>query len=296
MSQEVLKIETSKGERTALALSLEEGSIGALVLDDFLAIEVGNTVKRTKDVLGIAVGEELIGRVIDPLGNPQDGLGDIFFPEVRPREKNKKIQRNPLEARAPSVLERESVNTPLHTGIKSIDAIIPIGRGQRELIIGDRQTGKTAVALDAILNQLHDKGRRRPICIYVAIGQKESKIVKIAETLKKYDALQYSIIVSASASSPAALWYLAPYAGCAIGEYFRDKGEDALIVYDDLSKHAWAYRQISLLLRRPPGREAYPGDIFYLHSRFSSTPQNFHKSSAAGRSRRCRSSRPSSAT
>ncbi len=260
VSQEVLKIETSKGERTALALSLEEESIGALVLDDFLAIEVGDTVKRTSDVLGIEVGDELIGRVIDPLGNPQDGLGDIF-------RKGEKVQRNPLEARAPSVLEREGVNTPLHTGIKAIDAIIPIGRGQRELIIGDRQTGKTAVALDAILNQLHDKGRRRPVCIYVAIGQKESKIVKIAETLKKYDALEYTVIVSASASSPAAMWYLAPYAGCAIGEYFRDKGQDALIVYDDLSKHAWAYRQISLLLRRPPGREAYPGDIFYLHSR-----------------------------
>jgi F-type H+-transporting ATPase subunit alpha len=260
VSQEVLKIATKKGERTALALSLEEESIGALVLDDFLSIEVGDAVKRTGEVLSIAVGEELIGRVIDPLGNPQDGLGDIFA-------KGKNVQRNPLEARAPSVLERESVNTPLHTGIKAIDAIIPIGRGQRELIIGDRQTGKTAVALDAILNQLHDKGRKRPICIYVAIGQKESKIVKIAETLKKYDALQYSIIVSASASSPAAMWYLAPYVGCAIGEYFRDKGEDALIVYDDLSKHAWAYRQISLLLRRPPGREAYPGDIFYLHSR-----------------------------
>ena len=199
-------------------------------------------------------------------------MGSVIF-----LKKGRSVQRNPLEAHAPSVLERESVNTPLHTGIKAIDAIIPIGRGQRELIIGDRQTGKTAVALDAILNQLHDaprggsgeagKGRRRPICIYVAIGQKESKVVKIAETLKKYDALQYSIIVSASASSPAAMWYLAPYAGCAIGEYFRDKGEDALIVYDDLSKHAWAYRQISLLLRRPPGREAYPGDVFYLHSR-----------------------------
>jgi len=260
VSQEVLKITTKKGERTALALSLEEESIGALVLDDFLSIEVGDTVKRTKEVLSIAVGEELIGRVIDPLGNPQDGLGDVFI-------KGKVPQHNPLEARAPSVLEREGVNTPLHTGIKAIDAVIPIGRGQRELIIGDRQTGKTAVALDAILNQLHDKGRKRPVCIYVAIGQKESKIVKIAETLKQYDALQYSIIVSASASSPAAMWYLAPYVGCAIGEYFRDKGEDALIVYDDLSKHAWAYRQISLLLRRPPGREAYPGDIFYLHSR-----------------------------
>ncbi len=260
VSQEILKITTKKGERTALALSLEEESIGALVIDDFLAIEVGDTVKRTGEVLSIAVGDELIGRVIDPLGAPQDGLGDIF-------KNSKAPQRNPLEARAPSVLEREGVNTPLHTGIKAIDAVIPIGRGQRELIIGDRQTGKTAVALDAILNQLHDKGRRRPICIYVAIGQKESKIVKIAETLKKYDALQYTIIVSASASSPAAMWYLAPFAGCAIGEYFRDKGEDALIVYDDLSKHAWAYRQISLLLRRPPGREAYPGDIFYLHSR-----------------------------
>jgi F-type H+-transporting ATPase subunit alpha len=260
VSQEILKIATKKGERTALALSLEEESIGALVIDDFLAIEVGDTVKRTGEVLSIAVGDELIGRVIDPMGVPQDGMGDIF-------KSGKAPQRNPLEARAPSVLEREGVNTPLHTGIKAIDAVIPIGRGQRELIIGDRQTGKTAVALDAILNQLHDKGRRRPICIYVAIGQKESKIVKIAETLKKYDALQYTVIVSASASSPAAMWYLAPFAGCAIGEYFRDKGEDALIVYDDLSKHAWAYRQISLLLRRPPGREAYPGDIFYLHSR-----------------------------
>jgi F-type H+-transporting ATPase subunit alpha len=260
VSQEILKIETSHGIRTALALSLEEESIGGLILDDFIAIEVGDTVKRTGEVLSIQVGEELIGRVIDPLGNPQDGLGDIFKKGTEPK-------RNFLEARAPSVLERESVNTPLHTGIKAIDAMIPIGRGQRELIIGDRQTGKTAVALDAILNQINDKSHRTPICIYVAIGQKESKIVKIAETLKKFDALKYSIIISASASSPSALWYLAPYAGCAIGEYFRDKGQDALIIYDDLSKHAWAYRQISLLLRRPPGREAYPGDIFYLHSR-----------------------------
>jgi F-type H+-transporting ATPase subunit alpha len=172
-----------------------------------------------------------------------------------------------MERRAPGILEREPVNTPVHTGIKAIDALIPIGRGQRELIIGDRGTGKTAVAIDTILNQKNDTGRRTPICIYVAIGQKESKIVRIVETLKKYDALKYSIIVSASASSPAAMWYLAPYAGTAIGEYFRDKGMDALIVYDDLSKHAWAYRQISLLLRRPPGREAYPGDVFYLHSR-----------------------------
>ncbi len=260
VSQEVLIIETVHGERPALALSLEEESIGGLVLGDFLSVAVGDTVRRTGDILSIPVGDDLIGRVVDPLGEPQDGLGPIFKPGV-------KIQRNSLEARAPGILERESVNTPLHTGIKAIDALIPIGRGQRELIIGDRQSGKTAVALDAILNQKNDTGRRTPICIYVAIGQKESKVVRIAETLKKFDALKYSIIVSASAGSPAAMWYLAPYAGTAIGEYFRDKGMDALIVYDDLSKHAWAYRQISLLLRRPPGREAYPGDVFYLHSR-----------------------------
>jgi F-type H+/Na+-transporting ATPase subunit alpha len=275
VSQEILIIETAKGPRTALALNLEEESIGALVLDDFLAIETGNTVKRTGNVLSLEVGEELIGRVIDPLGKPQDGLGDIF-------KKGSTPKRNPLEAHAPSVLERESVNTPLHTGLKAIDSMIPIGRGQRELIIGDRQTGKTAVALDAILNQLKDKGRKTPICIYVAIGQKQSKIVRIAETLKKFGAMKYSIIVSASASSPAALWYLAPYAGCAIGEYFRDKGEDALVIYDDLSKHAWGYRQISLLLRRPPGREAYPGDIFYLHSRLLERAAKLSKEKGGG--------------
>ena len=260
VSQEVLIIETVHGDRPALALSLEEESIGSLVLGDFLSVAVGDTVRRTGDILSIPVGDELIGRVVDPLGEPQDGQGPIFKPGTKP-------QRNPLEQRAPGILERESVNTPVHTGIKAIDALIPIGRGQRELIIGDRQVGKTAVALDTILNQKNDTGRRTPICIYVAIGQKESKVVRIAETLKKFDALKYSIIVSASASSPAAMWYLAPYAGAAIGEYFRDKGMDALVVYDDLSKHAWAYRQISLLLRRPPGREAYPGDVFYLHSR-----------------------------
>ncbi|MCL4405494.1 MAG: F0F1 ATP synthase subunit alpha [Patescibacteria group bacterium] len=275
VSQEILKIDTAKGVRTALALNLEEESIGALVLDDFLAIEVGDTVKRTGEVLSIQVGEELIGRVIDPLGNPQDGLGEVFKKGTEPK-------RNPLEARAPSVLERESVNAPLHTGIKAIDAMIPIGRGQRELIIGDRQTGKTAIALDAILNQLNDKGRRTPVCIYVAIGQKESKIAKMVETIKKFDALKYTIIVSASASSPASLWYLAPYTGCAIGEYFRDRGQDALVVYDDLSKHAWAYRQISLLLRRPPGREAYPGDIFYLHSRLLERSAKLSKDKGGG--------------
>ncbi|HUZ93143.1 MAG TPA: F0F1 ATP synthase subunit alpha [Candidatus Paceibacterota bacterium] len=275
VSQEILIIESAKGPRAALALSLEEESIGALVLDDFLSIEVGDTVKRTKEILSIEVGDELVGRVIDPLGKPLDGLGDLFKKGVKP-------QRNPLEARAPSVLERESVNAPVHTGIKAIDAMIPIGRGQRELVIGDRGTGKTAIALDTILNQLNDKGRKTPICIYVAIGQKESKVVKIAETLKKFGALKYSIVVSAPASSPAALWYLAPYAGCAIGEYFRDKGQDALIVYDDLSKHAWAYRQISLLLRRPPGREAYPGDVFYLHSRLLERAAKLSKEKGGG--------------
>ncbi len=275
VSQEIVVVETAHGERSALALSLEEDSIGALVLGDFLAIEAGNTVRRTGEILSIEVGDELIGRVVDPLGAPQDGLGDIF-------KKGSAPARNPLEARAPSVLDREKVNTPLHTGIKAIDAMIPIGRGQRELIIGDRSTGKTAIALDAILNQLNDAGRRKPVCIYVAIGQKESKIVRIAETLKQFGALSYSIIVSASASSPAAMWYLAPYAGCAIGEYFRDKGMDALIVYDDLSKHAWAYRQISLLLRRPPGREAYPGDVFYLHSRLLERAAKLSKEKGGG--------------
>ncbi|MDE2020120.1 MAG: F0F1 ATP synthase subunit alpha [Patescibacteria group bacterium] len=288
VSQEILKIETPDGGRTALALNLEEESIGALVLDDYLAIEVGNVVRRTGEVLSIQVGDELIGRVVDPLGNPQDGLGEIFGKNKKQATSDKEVQRNPLEARAPSVLEREGVNTPVQTGIKAIDSMIPIGRGQRELIIGDRQTGKTAIALDTILNQKQGASNKEPggqkplICIYVAIGQKESKIVKIAETLKKFDALKYSIIVSASASAPAALWYLAPYAGCAIGEYFRDKGRDALVVYDDLSKHAWAYRQISLLLRRPPGREAYPGDVFYLHSRLLERAAKLSKEKGGG--------------
>jgi F-type H+-transporting ATPase subunit alpha len=282
VSQEIVIVETVKGDRAALALNLEEESIGALVLGDFLAISVGDTVRRTGDILSIPVGEELIGRVIDPLGEPQDGKGPLFKIDKTGKSGGKAVQRNPLEARAPSILERESVNTPVHTGIKAIDALIPIGRGQRELIIGDRQVGKTAVAIDTILNQKNDTGRRTPICIYVAIGQKESKIVKIAETLKQFDAFKYSIIVSASASSPAAMWYLAPYAGTAIGEYFRDKGMDALIVYDDLSKHAWAYRQISLLLRRPPGREAYPGDVFYLHSRLLERSAKLSKEKGGG--------------
>ncbi len=259
LSQEVLTIETAEGVRRALALNLEEDSIGALVLDDYLAIATGDTVKNTGQVLSIEVGKEIVGRVIDPLGNALDGKGDLF-------PKKDDVTRYLLENRAPGVLEREPVDTPLMTGIKTIDSSIPIGRGQRELIIGDRQTGKTAIALDAIINQKHEKAKP-VICVYVAVGQKESKIATIMETLRREGALDYTVIVSASASSPAAMWYLAPFAGCAIGEYFRDRGMDALVVYDDLSKHAWAYRQISLLLRRPPGREAYPGDVFYLHSR-----------------------------
>ena len=274
LAQELLIIETDKGERRAVALNLEEDSIGALVVDDYLEIKSGDTVKKTNTLLSIEVGPEMLGRVVDPLGNPLDGQGPIFQENFSTDSTDpsragsgNKIERRYLEYNAPSVLERESVNTPLHTGLKSIDSMIPIGRGQRELIIGDRQTGKTAVVLDTIINQAKDTKRKTPVCIYVAVGQKESKIAKIVETLKENDAMRYSIVVSAPASSPAAFWYLAPFAGCAIGEYFRDKGEDALVIYDDLSKHAWAYRQISLLLRRPPGREAYPGDVFYLHSR-----------------------------
>jgi F-type H+-transporting ATPase subunit alpha len=259
MSQEILYIETDSDNRPALALNLEEEIIGALILGGEEGIKSGCPVKLSGQVLSIEVGEELLGRVIDPLGKPLDGRGQVF--------KSSNPKRYPLEKKAPSVVMRESVKTPLHTGVKAIDAMIPIGRGQRELIIGDRQTGKTALAIDTILNQQNDTSRPLPVCIYVAIGQKESKIAKLIATLEERDALRYSIIVSASASSPAAFWYLAPFAGSAIGEYFMDQGKDALVIYDDLSKHAWAYRQISLLLRRPPGREAYPGDVFYLHAR-----------------------------
>ena len=274
-SQEVLTIEAGEHKIKAVALNLEEDSVGALILGEGSLIKAGQTVKRTKQILSIPTGEQLLGRVIDPLGNPIDGKGPIFSEKEKP-------QFNFLENDAPNVIGRESVNTPLHTGIKAIDAMIPIGRGQRELIIGDRGTGKTAVALDVIINQIQDNPKNPPICIYVAIGQKESKVAKIVETLKKYNALAYTVVVSASASSPAAFWYLAPFAGCAVGEYFRDKGKDALVVYDDLSKHAWSYRQISLLLRRPPGREAYPGDVFYLHSRLLERAAKLSKEKGGG--------------
>lgn len=235
-----------------VALNLEEDSVGAMILGDFLKIKEGDTVKSTGRILEMPVGEELIGRVVNALGQPVDKKGDI-----------KPDKFYPIENIAPGVIKRKSVDTPLQTGIKAIDSMIPIGKGQRELIIGDRQTGKTALAIDTIINQ---KGKN-VICIYVAIGQKESKVARIVAKLEESGAMKHTIVVLSGASYPAPMSYLAPYAGCAIGEYFMDKGQDALIVYDDLSKHAWAYRQISLILRRPPGREAYPGDIFYLHSR-----------------------------
>lgn len=281
---EVLSVESSGERVSAVALNLEEDSIGALVLGEASHIKSGQTVKRTNQLLSLAVGEQLLGRVIDPLGNVLDGKGPIFSEKDMA---GKKVEFYNLENDAPNVLVRESVNYPLHTGIKAIDSMIPIGRGQRELIIGDRQTGKTAIVLDTIINQKEENpstgsGRGRPVCIYVAVGQKESKIAKIVETLKQNNVLEYTIVVSASASSPAAFWYLAPFAGCAIGEYFRDKGKDAVVIYDDLSKHAWAYRQISLLLRRPPGREAYPGDVFYLHSRLLERSAKLSKEKGGG--------------
>ncbi len=241
-----------KQQSYGFALNLTKENVGVVVLGDWSQIEEGDTVESTGKVLQVPVGEELVGRVIDPLGRPLDGKGLIKTKET-----------SLVEKIAPGVMLRQSVRQPVQTGIKAIDSMIPIGRGQRELIIGDRGTGKTALAIDTILNQIGGD----LICIYVAIGQKESKIAKIVAKLKEAGALDHTIVVVAGASDPAALVYLAPYAGCAMGEYFRDKGKDALIVYDDLSKHASAYRQIALLLRRPPGREAYPGDVFYLHSR-----------------------------
>ncbi len=235
-----------------LALNLEEDKVGAVLFGEFQLVREGDVVRRTGRIMDVPVGDALIGRVVNALGQPLDERGPISTTEF-----------NPIERIAPGVVDRQPVKEPLQTGLKAIDAIVPIGRGQRELIIGDRQTGKTAVALDAILNQ---KGKD-VICIYIAIGQKASTVAQVIKTLQTYDAMSYSIVVNASASDPAAMQYLAPYAGAAIGEYFRDNGKHVLTIYDDLSKHAAAYREISLLLRRPPGREAYPGDVFYLHSR-----------------------------
>ena len=235
-----------------LALNLEQDSVGAVVLGSYEHLSEGDTCRCTGRILEVPVGEELLGRVVNSLGQPIDGKGDLNTSRTEPIEKI-----------APGVIERQSVDQPVQTGLKSIDAMVPVGRGQRELIIGDRQTGKTAVAIDAIINQ---KGTGIK-CIYVAIGQKASSIAAVIRKLEEHDALEHTIIVAATASDSAAMQYIAPYAGCSMGEYFRDRGEDALIIYDDLTKQAWAYRQVSLLLRRPPGREAYPGDVFYLHSR-----------------------------
>ena len=235
-----------------MALNLEEETVGAIVLGDYKGIKEGDEVRSTGRIVEVPVGEGLIGRVVDPLGRPLDGKGPVKSDKTRP-----------VERIAPNVVMRQSVDTPVHTGIKAVDAMIPIGRGQRELIIGDRFTGKTAICLDTMIAQ---KGGDL-VCIYVAIGQQASKVAQVVATLEEHGAMEHSVVVAANAADPAALQYLAPYAGCAVGEEFMEQGKEALVIYDDLSKHAWAYRQMSLLLRRPPGREAYPGDVFYLHSR-----------------------------
>ena len=250
-----------------MALNLEADNVGVVLFGPWEEIVEGDQVKRTGHLLEIPVGEELLGRIVDPLGRPLDGKGEISTEEMRP-----------AEFKAPGVVQRQPVTEPMQTGLKAIDSMIPIGRGQRELIIGDRQTGKTAVAIDTIINQ---KGKDLT-CIYVAIGQKESSVAKIVATLEEAGAMEHTIVVIAGASDPATLQYLAPFAACAMGEFFRDSGKDALIVYDDLTKHAWAYRQVSLLTRRPPGREAYPGDVFYLHSRLLERAARLNKEEGGG--------------
>jgi len=255
------------GETFGVALNLEEETVGAVILGKYTHIKEGDSVKRTGRILSVPVGEEFIGRVVDALGKPVDDLGEIKTKEFYP-----------IERIASGVMSREPVSEPVQTGIKAIDSMIPIGRGQRELIIGDRQTGKTAVAVDTIINQ---KGQDL-ICIYVAIGQKESKVARTVAKLKEHGAMDYTIVVKAGASEPSPLLYVAPYAGVSMAEYFMDKGKDVLIIYDDLTKQAWAYREMSLLLRRPPGREAYPGDVFYLHSRLLERACRLNKENGGG--------------
>jgi len=258
-----------------MALNLESDNVGVVIFGDDRSIKEGDTVKRTGAIIDVPVGKGLLGRVVDGLGNPIDGLGPLT-----------NVNRARIEVKAPGIIPRKSVHEPVQTGLKAIDSLVPIGRGQRELIIGDRQTGKTAVAIDAILNQksINAGGdeKLKLYCIYVAIGQKRSTVAQIVKTLQDYGALDYSIVVAATASDPAPLQYLAAYAGCAMGEYFRDNGMHALIIYDDLSKQAVAYRQMSLLLRRPPGREAYPGDVFYLHSRLLERAAKMNDAHGAG--------------
>ncbi len=259
-------IEFSNGT-LGMALNLEKDFVGAVILGDYDSIKEGDSVKRTNKIVSVPVGESLIGRVVDALGNPIDGKGDINYIETRP-----------VEVAASGIIQRKSVNRPLQTGIKAIDSMIPIGKGQRELIIGDRQTGKTSIAIDTIINQ---KGKN-VICIYVAIGQKRATVANVVDTLTKTGALDYSLVVCATASESAPLQYIAPYSGCSIGEHFMYEGKDVLIIYDDLSKHAVAYRSLSLLLKRPPGREAYPGDVFYLHSRLLERAANLNEENGGG--------------
>src|SRR3954463_7113208 len=250
-----------------IALNLEEDSVGTVLLGDYKEIKEGDQVKRTGRIISVPVGDEMLGRVVNALGQPIDGKGPVQTKQFLP-----------IERIAPGVVDRQPVKEPMQTGLKAIDGMVPIGRGQRELIIGDRQTGKTAVAIDAIINQ-RGKG---VICIYNAIGQKQSTVAQVVRTLEEYEAMSYTIVVAATASEPAPMLYIAPYSACAIGEYFRDSGRHALVVYDDLSKHAQAYREISLLLRRPPGREAYPGDVFYLHSRLLERAAKLNSSHGGG--------------
>ena len=258
-----------------MALNLETDNVGIVIFGEDRDIKEGDIVKRTGTIVDVPVGKGLLGRVVDPLGNPLDGKGPIESDD-----------RRRVEVKAPSIIPRRSVHEPVQTGLKALDALVPIGRGQRELIIGDRQTGKTAVAVDTIINQKEvnagDDESRKLYCIYVAVGQKRSTVAQIVKTLEEYNALEYSIVVSASASEPAPLQFLAPYAGCTMGEYFRDNGMHAVIFYDDLSKQAVAYRQMSLLLRRPPGREAYPGDVFYLHSRLLERAAKMNEGNGSG--------------
>ena len=258
-----------------MALNLEADNVGIVIFGNDRLIKEGDLVKRTGNIVDVPTGEGLLGRVVDALGNPIDGKGPL-----------QNVKRQRVSVKAPGIITRESVREPMQTGIKSIDSMVPIGRGQRELIIGDRQTGKTSVALDTIINQQKwnsgtDESKKL-YCVYVAIGQKRSTVAQFVQTLEKYDAMKYSVVVAATASEAAPLQYLAPYSGCAIGEYFRDNGKHALIIYDDLSKQAVAYRQMSLLLRRPPGREAYPGDVFYLHSRLLERAAKMNRSLGGG--------------
>ena len=258
-----------------MALNLEVDNVGIVIFGDDRNIKEGDTVKRTGDIVDVPVGKDLLGRVVDALGNPIDGKGPIVTDD-----------RARVEVKAPGIIPRKSVHEPVQTGLKAIDALIPVGRGQRELIIGDRQTGKTAIIIDTIINQRtvneSDDEQEKLYCIYVAIGQKRSTVAQLVKTLEDYDALKYTIVVAATASEPAPLQFLAPYSGCTMGEFFRDNGMHAVIFYDDLSKHAVAYRQMSLLLRRPPGREAYPGDVFYLHSRLLERAAKMNEDNGAG--------------